>query len=340
MEETFLLQLAVIFLALLFCFTNGFHDSSNQVAAAISARTLSPESALILAALSTFVGAYFLGTRVAWTLGRELFSLELNGSREIVLYALISALLSVILWNFLTWRLGIPSSSSHALLGGLMGAFLAALGVSSLDWEKLKWVFLMMLFSPIIGFSLTYPFTKLTFFMGQNTTPKFNRFIRGMQSISLIGQSLCYGSNDAQKVMGVIGLALIVSSPKSLSNSSENWIPVWVIFISSVTLSIGVLMGGWRLIRTLGRGLYPIRAIHAFASQTTSASILYIASIFGYPLSSTQVVSASILGAGAAFRPKSVRWTVAEDLATAWLLTIPICAGMAALTFKLIQLFL
>ncbi len=339
MAHSFLILLMVILFVFLFSFTNGFHDSSSQVAAVITARTLSPESALVLASLSTFLGAYFLGTRVAWTLGREIFSFPLGGSPEKVLTALMSGIASAILWNFLTWRWGLPSSSSHALVGGLVGAFLAAYGIYSLEWEKIKTIFLVMFLSPLVGFGVTYPFTKLTFYIGQQGSLRLNQFFKVAQILSLVAQSLCYGSNDAQKGMGIIALALFVFLSGNKSNfSPENWIPQWVLFLSSFTLALGILMGGWRLIRTLGRGLYPVKAMHGFASQTTSAALLYCASLFGYPLSSTQVVSASILGAGAAFRPKSVRWTVAGDLTLAWAVTIPVCAGVAALAFKLLEL--
>ena len=335
MEWAPLFFFLVIFFALLFSFSNGFNDSANQVATVISSHALAPEWAFIIAALSDFIGAYFLGTHVAMTIAKEIVHLDWISSNGTGLLILFSALTGSLCWNFMSARLGFPSSSFHALIGGLLGSFVVGFGWRSVQWLNVTHIILIMLVSPCIGFVFTYIFTKATFYFGQWLPPKTNDLFKFLQIVTLIFQSFAHGSNDAQKSMGVIVLAFMIRG--SVFNHSVNFeiIPQWIILTCSLAMSFGVFVGGWRLIKTLGAGLYRVRTIHGFASQFSSAGILSIASIWGFPISSTQVISASILGAGAAFRPKAVRWLVARDITVAWLITIPISACISALVLKL-----
>lgn len=338
MEHTVFITIFVVALALLFDFSNGFHDSANQVATVISSRALSPEVALCLAATADFVGAYFLGTNVANKIGKGIVDPYLMKSSEFGIFILMSALTGAISWNVITWYFGIPSSSSHALIGGLIGAFVAGWGTQPVQWNNVKKIVFVMLISPLVGLSLTYLFTKLTFFFTQWFTPKANQFFKSLQIFSLIAQSLAHGTNDAQKTMGVITFALIIMNVYNPPADAGLLIPHWVIFSCSLAMALGIALGGWRIIKTLGTGLYRVRPIHGFASQTASAAIMYITSLYGFPISTTQVISSSVMGAGVAFRPKSVRWAVAGDMALAWLITIPAAGLIAAGTFKLIKI--
>jgi PiT family inorganic phosphate transporter len=337
MEHTFLVAGFVVALALSFGLSNGFHDSASQVATVISSRALSPEIALTLAAVADFAGAYFLGTSVARTIGKGIVDPQIMRTSEIGVSVLVCALFGAISWNLITWYFGIPSSSSHALIGGLIGGFVAGWGTEPIQWKNVQNIFLVMLVSPLAGFVLTYVFTKMTFFATQWFSPKANETFKSLQILSLIGQSLAHGTNDAQKVMGVIAFALIILNLHNSPAGTEDLIPRWVILSCSLSMAIGIALGGWKIIRTLGAGLYRVRPIHGFASQSTSALIMYLTSLFGFPVSTTQVISSSIMGAGAAFRPKSVRWAVAGDMVMAWLVTIPASGLIAASAFKLMQ---
>ena len=337
MEQTLFSVILAVGLALFFAFTNGFHDSANQVATVISSRTLSPEAALILATVADFLGAYFLGTSVARTIGKGIVDPSLMKSSHLGIFVLASALFGAISWNMVTWHFGLPSSSSHALIGGLVGAFLIGWGWEPIQWKNVRDIVLVMFLSPLAGFALTYLITKITFFIGEWLSPKAGETFKGLQILSLIGQSLAHGSNDAQKIMGVIVFALILGNFYH-PVAGLPLIPRWVIFSCSSAMALGIVVGGWKIIRTLGTGLYRVRSIHSFASQSVSGVIMFAASLFGFPISTTQIISSSIMGAGAAFRPKSVRWAVARDMLVAWLVTIPASALISAGTLKFGQI--
>ncbi len=331
--------LLAISLALFFDFSNGFNDSANQVATVISSRALEPEIALSLAAAADFVGAYFLGTSVAHTIGKGLLRPELIRGSSLAIYVITSALLGALAWNITTWYFGLPSSSSHALIGGLIGAFVSGFGASLIQWDNVKTIVLIMIVSPLAGFAITFLVTKLTFFLSQWFSPKINSYFRGLQVFSLIGQGLAHGTNDAQKTMGVITFVLVLMGYASPSGNGDFAIPHWVVLSCSLAIALGVAMGGVRIIRRLGSGFYRVRPVHGFAAQSASAGIMFAASSFGFPVSTTQVISTSVLGAGAAFRPKSVRWALAGDMVTAWAITIPASAAIAAATFQIVRFF-
>lgn len=338
-DPSFLWAAGVIVLALAFTFTNGFHDSATQVAGIIASRALSPETALVLAALANFAGAWALGTGVAKTILSGIvnpLAAHAGGAGPLIL---ASALLSAVAWNIITWRLGLPTSSSHALIGGLVGAFWAAWGGQVLLWGSLRMIILVMLLSPLAGFAVTYLFTKLTFFFTQWASPRIQGAVNVLQVLSLLGQSLAHGANDAQKSMGLILFTLMLIHPQSFDPSRPLAVPAWVTLSCALSITLGTMSGGWRIIRKLSAGLYRIRSLHSAASQAASGGIMVVSSLWGFPVSTTQIVSSSLMGAGAAFRPKAVRWAVARDMAAAWLITIPLSAALAALAFKALYIF-
>jgi PiT family inorganic phosphate transporter len=319
----------VVGLAVLFDFLNGAHDSSNIVATMISSRSISPNKALGLAALSEFAAPFLFGVAVATTIGDNLIA-----PGTIHLEVLLAALVAGILWNALTWFLGIPSSSTHALIGGLIGAALMAAGTGAVLLAGLEKVLITLLISPILGFVTGWLFTKFVLFLACWTTPKINTFFKKAQIVTAVGLAFSHGTNDAQKTMGIISLALLTSGYLDVFV-----VPLWVVALSASAIALGTLLGGWRVIRTLGGKFYKIRPVDGFCAQVPSAAVIFGASLFGGPVSTTQVVSSSIIGVGASHRLGKVRWSVAVDILTAWLVTIPITGLLAAAVYWLLSRF-
>lgn len=320
-------QLAVlIIIALAFDFLNGVHDSSNIVATIISSRSLSPRAALILTAISEFFGPFLFGVAVARTVGSEIIPPGL-----MTMPVLISALTGAILWNIITWFLGVPSSSSHALIGGLIGATTAGVGFDVIQMTGLKKVFIALFLSPVIGLAAGFVFTRLVYMLAASASMKINLFFKRVQVLTGIGLALSHGANDAQKTMGIITLGLVTTGAM---DSFE--VPLWVIGISALAIALGTLSGGWRLIKTLGAGFFRVRPVHGFCAQMTSASVILGAALLGGPVSTTQVVSSAIMGVGAADRVNKVRWHLAANILAAWLITIPLSGIMAAGTFLIL----
>jgi PiT family inorganic phosphate transporter len=315
----FTLVILIVSLAVIFDFLNGIHDSSNIVATMISSRAIRPAVALGVTALAEFLGPFIFGVAVANTIGHEIVK-----ASSITIETLIAALFGAIIWNLLTWFLGIPSSSSHALIGGLMGAVLVGAGISAIELSGLGKVLIALFISPILGLFFGYFFTKVIFFLSRNATPKINRFFKNSQLITAVILAFSHGTNDAQKTMGVITLGLVITG---MIPSFK--VPLWVIALSAGAIAAGTAMGGWRLIKTLGGKFYKIRPVHGFAVQLSSAFVILGASIVGGPVSTTQVVSSAIMGVGSAERLSKVRWYVAKDIAIAWLVTIP-AAGLVS----------
>jgi PiT family inorganic phosphate transporter len=324
------LLIAIVAIALFFDFLNGFHDASNIVATVISSRAMSPRAALIMTAVAELAGPFLFGVAVATTIGSEVVD-----PAAITSGAIMAALLGAIVWNLVTWYFGWPSSTSHALIGGLVGAVSLASGVDTIRLAGLQKVLLALFISPILGLVLGYLVLKIVYFLARGATPKVNTFFKRAQMGTALALALSHGTNDAQKTMGIIAMAMVTTG-----YTSRFHVPWWVIALSAGAISLGTAMGGWRLIETLGAKFYKIRPVHAFGSQLTSAGIILAAALLGGPVSTTQVVSSAIMGAGSADRVSKVRWTVARDIAVAWLLTIPVSAMLAAGAYLLVELVL
>jgi PiT family inorganic phosphate transporter len=324
------LLIAVIVLALTFDFLNGIHDSSNVVATVISSRALSPRLALGMTAMAEFCGPFIFGVAVANTIGNEVVVAE-----TISLQVLLAALISAIVWNLITWYLGFPSSSSHALVGGFVGAVAMGAGWQAIRLEGLEKILIALFTSPILGFVFGYLILKVIFLLCWNASPRVNGLFRRSQVVTSLALALSHGANDAQKTMGIITLALVTGG-----YLQAFVVPTWVIILCAAMIALGTALGGWKLIRTLGGKFYKIRPVDGLAAQLTSAAVILSASLVGGPVSTTQVVSSAIMGVGAAERMNKVRWGVAQEIATAWLLTIPATALIAAGVYWVILQFI
>lgn len=324
------ITIAVILLALVFDFLNGIHDSSNVVATMISSRALGPRLALGLTALANFFGPFVFGVVVATTIGEEIVAASAINEN-----VLLAALASAIFWNLLTWYLGFPSSSSHALMGGFIGAVIVGAGWGSIHLAGLEKILIVLFTSPIIGFIIGYLILRITIIFSWNASPRINQFFRQSQVLTALALALSHGTNDAQKTMGIITLALVTDGFLTVFE-----VPTWVILACATMIALGTALGGWKLIRTLGGRIFKIRPVDGFASQLASAAVILGASLVGGPVSTTQVVSSAILGVGTGERANKVRWGVAQEIVTAWLLTIPATALAAAGFYWLLGRFL
>jgi PiT family inorganic phosphate transporter len=316
-----------IITALAFDFLNGFHDSANIVATMIASRAMGPRRALALSAVAHFVGPFLFGVAVATTIGHDVVKPYANTTAVV-----LAALLASIIWNLITWLLGIPSSSSHALVGGLVGATMIGYGPNAIQSYGLTKIIAALLLSPLIGLLSGYMLMKLVLFLARGATPRINWFFKRAQTFTALGLALSHGANDAQKTMGIVTMGLVGAGVLR-----QFRVPLWVIAASAGAISLGTAMGGWRIIRTLGGKFYKIRPVHGFTTQITSAAVILGAALFGGPVSTTQVVSSSILGVGSAERVNKVRWGVAGNIITAWLLTIPASGILAALAYLAVR---
>lgn len=322
------LLIVLIALALIFDFLNGVHDSSNIVATMISSRAIAPRTALAMTAVAEFCGPFIFGVAVANTIGHEIVS-----SENLNILVIIAALVSSILWNVMTWLLGIPSSSSHALIGGIIGAVAIGSGFQEIQMAGVIKVVVFLFASPVIGFLAGIIIANLIYFFSWKASPRINGVFKKLQIGTSLGLALSHGANDAQKTMGIITLGLVITGVQD-----SFMVPKWVIFICALTIALGTSVGGWQLIRTLGSKFYKIRPVDGFASQASSALVILTSSLLGGPVSTTQVVSTAIMGVGAADRPSKVRWGVAGEIASAWLFTIPSNALLAAGIYWLIAI--
>jgi inorganic phosphate transporter, PiT family len=323
------LVVVIVAVALLFDYTNGFHDSANAIATSVSTRALTPRVALAMAAIMNVVGA-LISTKIAATVGSGIITKPQGRSGLIIVLA---ALLGAIAWNLLTWRLGLPSSSSHALIGGLVGAALA--GSSGVKWSGIvDKVVVPMVISPVIGLVLGFAFMlALLWTFRRANTARAHRGFRRAQVVSAAAMAFGHGTQDAQKTMGVIALALVVSGHLD----PHAGIPYWVIFSAAGAIALGTYSGGWRIMRTVGRRIYALSSVSGFAAQTVASGVLFGTSALGLPVSTTHVISSSIMGVGATRRLSAVRWGVAGNIVTAWILTMPASAGVAALVWVVLQ---
>ncbi len=322
--------IAIIGVALFFDFINGFHDSANVVATMISSRAMSARKALALSAVAHFCGPFLFGVAVATTIGHDVVD-----PKSITIAVILAALLAAIIWNLATWYFGIPSSSSHALIGGLIGAVSIDFGFATIQMRGLLKVIAALFVSPILGLVVGYLFMKLVLFLARGASPRINWFFKRAQIVTSLVLALGHGTNDAQKTMGIIAMTLV-----TVGYSSEFSVPWWVILLSAAAISLGTASGGWRIIRTLGGKFYKIRPVHGFTAQVASAGIILGAAFLGGPVSTTHVVSSAILGVGSAERVSRVRWNVVGNIITTWVLTIPASALLAALLHLVINLLL
>ena len=319
----FLLVL-VIAVGLAFDFTNGFHDTANYVATWVGTRALSPRPAVAVSAAANLAGA-FVTVAVAKTIGQGLVDTNLISNQ-----VLLAALLGAISWNLLTWWLGLPSSSTHALVGGLCGAALVKAGTKGVLWHGLlEKVIIPAAASPVIGFLAAFALVVLIYRLFHRATPgTAHRGFRLGQLVSGTWVAFAHGANDAQKTMGVISLALAIHA----GHRDQLPIPTWVKIAAGLTIAAGTYTGGWRIIRTLGQRIYGMQPEHGFAAQVAAGSTLYLGTHFGFPISTTHVVTGSVMGAGATRRLSAIRWGVAGNIVFAWLLTLP-AAGLVAAAF-------
>ena len=329
MPEGFtLILLVVLGLAITFDYINGFHDTANAIATSVSTRALRPVWAIGMSAAANFVGA-LTGTEVAKTIGSGLIDTRVE-SQTVIAAALVGA----IAWNLLTWRLGIPSSSSHALIGGLLGAALAAAGIGAWQMDGIAGKVLLPLFaSPMIGFAIGLLLMALLFNVFRRAHPvRLNAVFRRLQVLSAAYMAFSHGSNDAQKTMGIMTLALVTAGV-----IDEFSVPLWVMITAATAISLGTAAGGWRIIKTMGTKVVKLDPVHGFAAETTAASVIFGASQLGMPVSTTHVISSAIMGVGSSDRLKTVRWGVARSIVTAWILTLPasgLTAGIAYLVLR------
>ncbi|MET1177297.1 inorganic phosphate transporter [Peribacillus simplex] len=329
MDTLLILTILIVFFALAFDFINGFHDTANAIATAVSTKAMKPRHAIIMAAIMNFVGAMTF-TGVAKTITKDIvdpFTLP-NGS-----YVILAALLAAIIWNLLTWYYGIPSSSSHALIGSIAGAAIAAAGFAGIKWEGFMKILQALIFSPLIAFAIgfiVYSIFKVVF--KNNNLTKTNQKFRTIQIATAALQSYTHGTNDAQKAMGIITMALIANGYASSAD-----IPFWVQFSCALAMGLGTSVGGWKIIKTVGGKIMKIRPVNGVAADLTGAFIIFGATIIHMPVSTTHVISSSILGVGSAHRVKGVKWGTAKRMIITWFITIPISATLAGLLYLLIN---
>lgn len=330
MELAFLLFIIIVALALIFDYVNGFHDAANAIATVVATKVLSPRVAVIYGAILNFVGA-LLGTEVATTIGQGLVD-----SQSVNSEVLLSALLSAILWNLITWYKGLPSSSSHALMGSLMGATAMAAGSQSLHWDSITHkVIIPMFTSPVIGFILGYfIMVGLYWLLHKVALPILNAWFSKLQILSSGYLAITHGANDAQKTMGIIALAVSTyyNTPFEVSR--------WIIYVCALAMGLGTVAGGWRIIHTVGKKMVKIKPIQGFTAEATGGSILFLTAHFGIPISTTQTITSSIMGVGSAQRLSAVKPKVIGNIVGAWLLTLPITFALSALIYWLSHLII
>ncbi len=313
-------------LAMVFAFINGFHDSGNIVATIISSRALRPRYALMLIALAETTGPFVLGMAVARTIGHDIVR-----SDFITIEALCSAMLGAIVWNLFTWWAGLPSSSSHALIGGLLGGAWSVGGLHVIQMGGMVKTLVALFLSPVLGLLVGWVVLKITMFLARGASPSINNFFRQIQVVTAFGLGISHGSNDGQKSIGIMTLALLLSHRIDTFH-----VPLWVIALGAVSIGLGSFFSSQRIIRTLGHKFYRIRPVHGFTTQVASATVIAGAGLLGGPVSTTQVLSSSIIGAGAAQRVSMVRWSVVMDVLWAWVLTIPASAATAMLMYQVL----
>ena len=328
MEGVTFALVVVVALAVVFDYVNGFHDTANAIATSVATRALRPRHAILMATAFNFLGA-FAGTAVATTIGSGLVNDQTTTQAVVA-----AALLGAIAWDLITWYFGLPSSSSHALIGGLLGATIIAAGVSALNVDGIvNKVLIPMFTSPFLGFVLAFLLMLALYWTFRRAKRKpMARVFRRLQVVSAGYMAFAHGSNDAQKTMGIITLALFAAG-----TIPAVVVPVWVIVVSATALSLGTAVGGWRIMHTMGQRVAELEPVHGFAAETTAATILLTTAHLGMPVSTTHVISSAIMGVGSARGPKGVRWGVARRILVAWIITIPSAGVIAALAWVVLN---
>ncbi|HJV47474.1 MAG TPA: inorganic phosphate transporter [Bacillota bacterium] len=332
METGLIVIVSVVILALLFDFINGFHDTANAIATSVSTRALPPQVAIVLAATMNFIGAIMF-TGVAKTIGGKIADpVHLENGVVIVIAALIAA----ITWNLITWWYGIPSSSSHALIGALVGSIVASAGFHAVNWSGFIDIIKALLLSPIIALVIGYIVMNIFHFIlsyVEASPQRVNKGFRGFQVITAALQSFTHGTNDAQKSMGIITFALVAGGYQQTIDN----IPLWVRVCCGIAMGLGTAIGGWKIIKTVGGKIMKIEPVNGAAADVSSAIIIFVFTKFGLPVSTTHVISSAIMGVGTAKRVKGVKWGVAQRIVLTWIITLPICAILAFVVFSVIR---
>jgi inorganic phosphate transporter, PiT family len=321
----------LVFIALVFDFLNGFHDSANSISTVVSTRVLSPKYAVLWAAFFNFIAAFFIGTEVAHTVGRGIIHLDIVDNLVI-----LAALGGAIIWNIATWYYGLPSSSSHALIGGLIGAGIAKAGTSTLVWSGIIKTTAFIVLSPTIGLVLGYFFMVLSLNLNRNSNmARSDKLYRKLQLVSSAIYSTGHGMNDAQKTMGII--AMVLYSKGLLGDTFS--IPFWIVIACYSVIALGTMFGGWRIVKTMGTKITKLRPIGGFSAEAAAACSIIGASIAGIPVSTTHTITGAIVGVGATTRLTAVRWGVAGNIIWAWTLTIPVAALISAIIYLALKYF-
>lgn len=332
------LVIAIIAIALIFDFTNGFHDSANSISTVVSTKVLSPRNAVVFAAFFNFAAAFGFGVAVANTISNII---EFNFVQAAVIpYIVLGALFGAITWNIITWFFGLPTSSSHALIGGLAGAGISAAGFAAIKWSTVELVAAFMILSPLIGLAIGFLFMALVL----NVTKKANKptaegYFKRLQLCSAAAYSFSHGTNDAQKTIGIIiPLLFSIGYFGAGVNTAHLPVPFWVIILSYTTIAFGTLAGGWRIVKTMGYKITKLRPVHGFAAETAGAVTILGASAAGIPVSTTHVICSSIMGVGSTMGISTVKWGVARRIMIAWILTIPVSALIGFVSFMGIRM--
>jgi PiT family inorganic phosphate transporter len=324
--------LIIIILALGFDFINGFHDAANSIATVVSTRVLSPRYAVIWAAFFNFVAFLILGLHVATTIGKGLVH-----SNVMDLTVIGSGLVAAIIWNLITWWYGIPSSSSHTLIGGLIGAAIAKAGIGAIFMDAVIKIIAFIVLAPLIGIVVSFIFSIIVLHICKNMAPyRVDKNFRKLQLLSSAAYSLGHGSNDAQKMMGVIFIAVVSSGYLKISDS----IPIWIVLSCHAAIALGTLSGGWRIVKTMGQKITKIRPFEGFSAETAGALTLFGTALLGIPVSTTHTITGCIIGTGMTRRLSAVKWKVTLNLVWSWIITIPITAFAAALLYWGVQHFI
>ncbi|MCL4540464.1 MAG: inorganic phosphate transporter [Bacteroidetes bacterium] len=321
----------IIVVALVFDFLNGFHDSANSIATVVSTHVLSPRKAVAWAAFFNFIAAFFFGLKVADTLGKGLVELG-----AINVYVILSGLFGAIAWDLITWYYGLPTSSSHALMGGYGGAAIAKAGFSAILYKGWAGTVLFIVVAPAMGLTIAFILmTTVTWLFHKRSSMRVNKAFRKLQLLSAAFLSLGHGTNDAQKTMGVITGLLVTSGFLKTFN-----VPFWVIIICNFSIALGTLFGGWRIVKTMGQKITRLRPVDGFCAETAGGITLLIATFSGIPVSTTHTINGGIMGVGATKRVSAVRWGVAGNIVISWILTIPMAAFIGAAAYKIVSLFI